>query len=163
MATYEFMGCKIRNQGYHQPDHCVWWEATDGDGNVVAHGKSLRECEFIILENKVKRETEDRIKKETAGNAAAMRETLRLCREEFCDTCENSKPCKLKCVHVGIIDRALAAPARNCDRFEDAPSAYADFVVPWKLDGHLDDIPTLQDFANWLFAPATEKGADDGK
>lgn len=59
---------------------------------------------------------------------------------------------------------ALSAPARNCDRYKDAPSAYADFIVPWKLDGHLDDVPTLQDFANWLFAPAVErKGEGDGK
>ena len=53
---------------------------------------------------------------------------------------------------------ALSAPARNCDRFADAPSAYADFIVPWKLEGHFDDVPTLQDFSNWLFAPAQEGG-----
>lgn len=59
---------------------------------------------------------------------------------------------------------ALAAPERNCDRYEDAPSAYADFIVPWKLDGHLDEVPTLQEFANWLLAPAAERkgGADNG-
>ena len=56
-----------------------------------------------------------------------------------------------------LIEQALSAPARNCDRYKDAPSAYADFIVPWKLDGHLDDVPTLQDFANWLFAPAAER------
>ena len=70
----------------------------------------------------------------------------------------------LVCLAKNRLDAALAAPARNCDRYEDAPSAYADFIVPWKLDGHLDDVPTLQDFANWLFAPAAERrGEDYGK
>ena len=49
------------------------------------------------------------------NNVIKFMEALRLCRQELCDRCDNSKPCKLKCVHVGIIDRALALPLRNCD------------------------------------------------
>ena len=76
------------------------------------------------VENKggVKRSIEVVVKKKeitTPGNAAALREALRLCRKEMCDRCDNSKPCKLKCVHVGIIDRALSAPARLVDLYTD--------------------------------------------
>ena len=160
------------------------------------------------------------------GDAAAMREALRLCREEFCAICENSKPCKLKCVHVGIIDRALAAPVRNCDRFNAAAMREAlrtcRNIAAWIRSGNasveagVERIQTEIDkalaapprncdrfadetdaqiaflnevwlisvtketalerdrfenwtdemrsrYAKWLFAPAAEKGASDGK
>lgn len=61
MAEYVFRGCTIRNMGYHQPDHCVLWEATDKDGGVVAHGKTLRECEIIIAEQEAERMLLERI------------------------------------------------------------------------------------------------------
>ena len=63
MAIYEFRGCTIKNLGYNQPDHRVIWEATDSTGAVVAHGYSLRECEFRILEDEV----EARVRKEYAS------------------------------------------------------------------------------------------------
>lgn len=28
-GIYEYKGYKISNCGYHEPDHCVWWEAVD--------------------------------------------------------------------------------------------------------------------------------------
>jgi len=113
MATYEFMGCKIRNQGYHQPDHCVWWEATDATGAVVAHGKTLRECEMIILEDKVRRETEDRLKKERNGNAEEMRVALLRC-EAISHLPEIREQQRVRDMR-NIIADALSAPARNCD------------------------------------------------
>ena len=52
MRRYKFEGYTITNCGYHQPDHCVWWEACDDDGLACFHGKTLREVEFLILESK---------------------------------------------------------------------------------------------------------------
>ena len=52
MKRYKFKGYTITNCGYHQPDHCVWWEACDDDGLACFHGKTLREVEFLILESK---------------------------------------------------------------------------------------------------------------
>lgn len=94
--------------------------------------------------------------KANPGNAAAMREALRLCREEMCDICDNEKPCKLKCVHVGIIDRALSDPPRNCDRFKTASEASDAWL---ELDDNDDG--ALEPF-DWLFAQAKEGGVTDG-
>ena len=63
MATYKFRGCTIKSLGYYEPDHRVVWEATDENGDVVAHGYTLRECEFRILEDQV----EARVRKEFAS------------------------------------------------------------------------------------------------
>lgn len=52
-GTYKFMGCTIRNMGYHQPDHRVWWEAVDETGNAVAQADTLRGCEFQIFEHEI--------------------------------------------------------------------------------------------------------------
>ena len=89
------------------------------------------------------------------GNAAAMREAL-----EEADKALSATSYGFDAPVRAQIRNVLAAPPRNCDRFADAPSAYADFIVPWKLEGHLDDVPTLQGFSNWLFAPAKEGGND---
>ena len=48
--SYKFRGYTITNQCYHQPDHCVWWEAVDSDGNACFHGHTLREVEFMIID-----------------------------------------------------------------------------------------------------------------
>ena len=50
-TRYKFKGYTITNWGYHQPDHCVWWEAVDENGEACFHGHSLREVEFIILDD----------------------------------------------------------------------------------------------------------------
>ena len=104
---------------------------------------------------------------DTLGSAAAMRDALLEIRDVLrSDTIVVLNPPAVEII-IKIflaLEAALSAPARNCDRYKDAPSAYADFIVPWKLDGHLDDVPTLQDFANWLLAPAAErKGEGDGR
>lgn len=48
MAKYKFKGYTISCCGYHQPDHCVWWEAVDKDGFGCFHGHTLREVEMMI-------------------------------------------------------------------------------------------------------------------
>lgn len=52
MKRYKFEGYTITNCGYHQPDHCVWWEACDDDGMACFHGTTLREVEFMIIDSK---------------------------------------------------------------------------------------------------------------
>ena len=105
------------------------------------------------------------------SNVQKMREAVELAERELRIATESSSirdnllvyPVGCLRTVAAVCRSALSAPPRNCDLYMDAPSAYANFIVPWKLDGHLDDVPTLQDFANWLFAPAAErKGEDDG-
>ena len=54
MAKYKFKGYTISCCGYHQPDHCVWWEAVDDSGCACFHGTTLREVEFMILDSEWK-------------------------------------------------------------------------------------------------------------
>ena len=58
MTKYKFKGYTISCCGYHQPDHCVWWEAVDDSGCACFHGTTLREVEFMILDS----EWEDKLK-----------------------------------------------------------------------------------------------------
>ena len=58
MSAYLYKGYKISNLGYHQPDHCVYWEAVDKDGCACFHGNTLREVEMLINDS----EWEDKIK-----------------------------------------------------------------------------------------------------
>ena len=59
MAKYKFKGYTISCCGYHQPDHCIWWEAVDDSGCVCFHRTTLREVEFMILDS----EWEDKLRK----------------------------------------------------------------------------------------------------
>ena len=59
MAKYKFKGYTISCCGYHQPDHCIWWEAVDDSGCACFHGTTLREVEFMILDS----EWEDKLRK----------------------------------------------------------------------------------------------------
>jgi hypothetical protein len=49
-----------------------------------------------------------------------------------------------------VIDAALAAPPRNCDVYNSESCRLAYHL-------HGDGLMTMQAFAEWLFAPATEK------
>lgn len=80
MTRYKFKGYTITNCGYHQPDHCVWWEACNDDGQACFHGTTLREVEFLILES----EWEDKLKKKNV-EVAELRECL---AEAVCERCE---------------------------------------------------------------------------
>ena len=62
MSAYLYKGYKISNLGYHQPDHCVCWEAVDKDGCACFHGNTLREVEMLINDS----EWEDKLKAKDA-------------------------------------------------------------------------------------------------
>lgn len=41
-GIYQYKGYRLSNCGYHQPDHCIWWEAVNiktGCADYHAHTK----------------------------------------------------------------------------------------------------------------------------
>lgn len=75
-CIYKFRGYVIKCCGYHQPDHCVWWEATDSNtGEACFHGKTLREVEFMIIESE-KDEEISSLKAENSRLRAALKPVL---------------------------------------------------------------------------------------
>ena len=98
------------------------------------------------------------------GNAAAMREALERCNELFrFDDDNKSRLCHLARKADEATRAALAAPARNCDRFQtaaEAVAAFADHLRAWEnahgIHSEYPDHPVQVPagaFA-WLFAPA---------
>lgn len=49
-GQYQYLGYTIKRLGYHHPDHCVWWEATDGSGSCCFHSKTKRDMKRLIDE-----------------------------------------------------------------------------------------------------------------
>lgn len=50
-GIYEYKGYRISNCGYHQPDHCIWWEAVNlqtGCADYHSHTKK----EIIVMIDK---------------------------------------------------------------------------------------------------------------
>ena len=99
-----------------------------------------------------------------AGNVAALREALKLCVEQTCKRCRddvamhgNHAPCLNGCETMNRAKAALAAPARNCDRFvsaEQAWDAYDEWVESYRSKGKTEPFNEF----GWLFAPAQEGG-----
>lgn len=49
---YKYRGYLVYCCGYHQPDHCVWWEAVDEKTNEACfHGTTKREVISLIDES----------------------------------------------------------------------------------------------------------------
>ena len=96
MTKYKFKGYTISCCGYHQPDHCVWWEAVDDSGCACFHGTTLREVEFMILDS----EWEDKLKAKDR-EIAELRECLKEAIREKCPftlmSCKHGEPCDYEC------------------------------------------------------------------
>ena len=96
MAKYKFKGYTISCCGYHQPDHCVWWEAVDDSGCAFFHGTTLREVEFMILDS----EWEDKLKAKDR-EIAELRECLKEAIREKCPftrmSCKHGEQCDYEC------------------------------------------------------------------
>ena len=59
-----------------------------------------------------------------------------------------------------IVDKAMTAPARNCDRFADEDDAFA----AWHDSLNDGDVVSVRNAFRWLLAPAAErKGGGDGR
>lgn len=91
---------------------------------------------------------------DTAGNSAKLREALETLRELLEDLLrlEDAEYHNDFSNFCDIIDAALSAPPRNCDVYNNESCRMAYHL-------HGDGLMTMQAFADWLFAPATEGGA----
>ena len=106
---------------------------------------------------------------ELAGNAAAMREALEFLRDKELDLLEgNVRRCvgltvfglEQACKIIrGVIEEALSAPPRNCDRHGGWLTALKRFNDTDGRDNPWGDDVFDSSFLDWLFAPATEGGA----
>lgn len=108
------------------------------------------------------------------NNTKAMREALVAVKKSIDGIGESSLDCDPTILMASLtqicgrlsarIERALAEPPRNCDRFGSWAEARAEwwkFEVLPRVEGVVGG--TEQPFEEWLFATATEqKGANDG-
>ena len=131
---------------------CLFVKENCGDAQTARY---MAEA-IVAINEAVAQET---AKVEQPGNAAALREALESAHRTLKLVCEHAgefvQPrLAEEIIHSGAaVERALAAPARNCDRTKDeADSAVkAKFGRPWN---------TAEDeLASWLFAQA-EGGAE---
>lgn len=96
------------------------------------------------------------------GNAAALRETLEKIRREYCDGLISCQTCvssdadveRVSRLFYEEIDAALAAPARNCDRFRTPKDALDAFIREKGITSADVDSMNLRDFFDWLFEKA---------
>ena len=103
-------------------------------------------------------------KRESAGNAAAMREALVKIHDL---TNALDEECGVDPVEIRDLARAaLSAPARNCDRdLSDRQSIWKEFCQ-WVRSSSLGcaSDPSAGDAFEWLLAPAAEReGESDGR
>lgn len=118
---------------------------------------------------------------ETVGNSAALREALIIAKKAICNyakhICDslswenstiNANCGDILCVHRDLckakteIQKALAKPCRNCDRFATAEEAHCAFCSePCETPCGNCTVTNVsmphECFIKWLFAPATEK------
>lgn len=158
-TRYKFKGYTITNCGYHQPDHCVWWEAVDENGEACFHGHSLREVEFMILDDEWEKKLREkdaeieRLKHSSVGNAAVMRKALMDIDKAVWHggrTTQGEKDAHW------LATTALTTPPRNCDRFATVKDAAIEFS---KLRNNPHPCPDFV-FSEWLLAIAEEGGAN---
>jgi len=81
---------------------------------------------------------------EPPSNAAAIREAMHQLSENLLNRIAGVCPNLTDEGLLLLAEKALAAPARNCDRFSTAEEAYA----AWMEDN------SLMAICDWLFAPA---------
>ena len=111
MAKYKFKGYTMSCCGYHQPDHCVWWEAVDDSGCACFHGTTLREVEFMILDS----EWEDKLKAKDR-EVSELRECLKEAVTEVCnrlEKCGFKEPCVFKTCYVQKWRKALKGSSND--------------------------------------------------
>jgi len=82
------------------------------------------------------------------GNAVALRDALKYARDVL--ALNGFVEPVIRC------DAALAAPARNCDTYQNLHEAW----VAWQNDC-ADDMQDQKKFDEWLYAKADKKGGDE--
>lgn len=145
-------------------------EANDGLNGVA----DINQIDYMEVEDWVSR-IKAAAKREASapGNTSAMRAALEEIYNEaqnICDYCDEQRIVSHRADKIeGIVNTALASPARNADRFataEEAVAAFADHLRAWEnahgvcseYPDHPVQVPAGA-FA-WLFAPAKEEGGD---
>lgn len=108
-----------------------------------------------------RRETATAEKSSAVGDCAKMREALEATLKLFWDMHNANRSPQSNQAYAVIrqIKAALAAPPRNCDRFQsasDAWDAYDAFVDSYRAQSKTEP---LNEFG-WLYAKATEKEGD---
>ena len=50
-GKYLYRGLEVTNEGYHHPDHCVWWEAVNPQtGEAEHHATTFKHIKDLIDE-----------------------------------------------------------------------------------------------------------------
>ncbi|MCX4357462.1 MAG: hypothetical protein OSJ43_14820 [Oscillospiraceae bacterium] len=49
-GIYEYKGYRLYHCGYHQPDHCVWWEATNIETELVEYHATTKKRLMTIID-----------------------------------------------------------------------------------------------------------------
>ena len=144
---------EIRAYGAQPPPRLMWLEIADRIEAAWKRERAEVEANALAVGGIVE------AARHKPGNAAAMSEAL----ETILDKVNGlDEECGVDPVEIRDIARAaLAAPARNCDRFADAEAARQ----AWLADAENWDefgSPKLE-LHEWLLAPAAErKGDGDG-
>ena len=136
--------CEMNAKGRcHAPNPCLGYE----------------EAAELISELKAAKREIEALRKRESGDVAKLREAA-LRQKELLQTIysRGSVDRRELCAGMGLIDAALAAPPRNCDRFGSSTQARAEWykteVLP-RVEGVVSGVEPP--FVDWLLAPATKK------
>lgn len=155
--TLAAIAAEIRSYGDRPPPKCAWLDIADRI-EAIDSADAWRSLY-------------------TQGNAAAMREALDLFVEYSELVCKMGMFNRDRLIAITTKARAaLAAPARNCDRFADETDAQIAFLNEvWLISVDRETMLALDKYENWsdgmrtrygrwLLAPAAErKGEGDGR
>lgn len=128
--------------------------------------KEIKEPRKINIRRVTVKELADRFEaalKRECGNYAAMREALKATLDLFWDFHNANRSPQSNQAYAVIrkIKAALAAPPRNCERFQTKDAAREAFQKlrhhrVWADVSLWDDRDEIEAFLDWLFATATE-------
>ena len=127
--------------------------------------KDKPEYGILTMEGRIAQNYADRLDaahKRESGDCAKLREALKATLDLFWDIHNSNRSPQSNQAYAVIrqIKAALAAPARNCDKYanhNDAMKAFEAFVREQDKLGFVN--PYTEAF-KWLFAPATEQEGD---
>ena len=100
------------------------------------------------------------VEHEPVGNAAAMREALNKVGNAaawIAESCNDQQTAKYMNDMIAIVQSALSAPARNCDRFTSFEQARTAYCSEFGRNISIRDGYESWIFQEWLFAPAEER------
>ena len=146
LTADEVLSLADRIEVAYKREHAQW----HGETNAAKEERNRIACKM-----RYEFSAKCRACKSAPGNVAAMREALEEARKFLL----TNKHGYFESMLLPKIDAALAAPARNADRFATIDEARLEFQ---KIRGHKvwadielwDDMDEVGAFVRWLFAPA---------